>query len=107
MSRHQRPLQLRNWFGNNIAIGIAIRLVEQQDVRSTGSHDASGEDVNDANGTGSSDNNRQRCNARFVFSSFVKIVQLSLFNEIIMIETTAWYLMIQSTYIKFLVDTWF
>ena len=62
--------------GITLAIGIAIRLVQQQDVRSTGSHDANGGDVNDANGTGSSDNNRQRCNARFVFSSFVNLADL-------------------------------
>ncbi len=69
MSRH-----LRDWLGNKI--GLAIRSVQQQDVRSTGSHDANGGDVNDANGTGSSDNNRQRCNARFVLSSFVNLEDL-------------------------------
>jgi len=62
--------------GIRLAVGIAIGLVQQQDVRSTGSHDANGGDVNDANGTGSSDNNRQRCNARFVFSSFVNLADL-------------------------------
>lgn len=62
--------------GIRLAIGLAIRSVQQQDVRSTGSHDANRGDVNDANGTGSSDNNRQRCNARFVFSSFVNLADL-------------------------------
>ena len=76
MSRHQRPLTYVIGFGITLAIGIAIRLVQQQDVRSTGSHDANGGDVNDANSTGSSDNNRQRCNARFVFSSFVNLADL-------------------------------
>lgn len=67
-----KTCHLRSWFGNN----IAIRLVQQQDVRSTRSHDANGGDVNDDNSTGSSDNNRQRCNARFVFSSFVNLADL-------------------------------
>ena len=76
MSRHQRPLTYVIGLGITLAIGIAIRLVTQQDVRSTRSHDANGGDFNDANSTGSSDNNRQKSNARFVFSSFVNLADL-------------------------------
>jgi len=76
MSRHQRRLTYVIGLGITLTIGIAIMLVQQQDVRSTRSHDANGGDVNDDNSTGSSDNNRQRCNARFVFSSFVNLADL-------------------------------
>ena len=96
MSRHQRPLTYVIGLGITLAIGIAIRLVHgQQNIVRPGSHDANGGDFNDANGTGSSDNNRQKSNARFVFSSFVNLADFrqdtltSLYNEINMIETSA------------------
>jgi len=54
-SRHQRPVTYVIDLGITLTIGVAIRLVHQQDARGTGIHDANGGDLNDANITCSSD----------------------------------------------------
>ena len=75
MSRHQRPLTYVIGLGITLVIGIAIRLVQQQDVRSIVTT-LTVEMLTTLMVLGSSDNNRQRGNARFVFSSFVNLADL-------------------------------